>query len=872
MSDPRDNFSAGERLAPPRREPPKQPPRQPPRRPNTSPNGGRPPKRSGIGSRITRFFVFGLYRLVFLAIIGLVVAGGVGFVVFSAGLPSVDALKTYKPPLESRVYADNFQLVSELANQHRIYVPYEQIPPLVAQAFISAEDRLFWVEPGINPLSIIRAAVTDIAMIGSGHRPIGASTITEQVVKNMLLDNHITYATKIKEAILAMRVSNVMTKQEVITLYLNEIYLGNNSFGVAAAAQTYFDKPLDQLDVAQAASLAALPKAPTGYDPFRHPQDALQRRNFIISRMLADGAISAAQAQTATAEPLLPRAGGQPFTVPNAGYFADAVKTQLVQQFGATVASEGGLIVHTSLNPTLQAAATEAVRDGLERYDRTYDGWHGLVAHVDDADLADNWAADLAKQATPPGMRQNWHLGIVLTAGDRDAGVGYINTADGTATTGLLELGTMRWARPITGGQMGGRPEAVSDVLHPGDIIMVSQNSDKGLALEQIPNIQAALISLDPRTGRVFAMVGGWSHDISPYNRAIQAQRQPGSSVKPFVYLTAMEQGIQPDAPVLDAPFVQQLADGTVYRPGNYEDSFEGPIPIFHALEQSLNLATLHLARQIGLDSIAKTFQGFGIIDQMPPYYPSAIGAIDTTLWRMATGYAELDEYGRQITPTLIDSVTNPDGTVLYQANEQTCDNCVNGDPNSPPQLDVSGAQLADPDSVFQMITMMKGVVLRGTGQPAVVGISQPVAGKTGTTNNFNDAWFIGFTPGIVTGCWIGFDTPQSLGKDQTGGNVCGPIWNEYMKVALQGQPDLDFTAPQGMTLQQVPEPDGTMVTEAFKTGQVPGAQSNNSLLAGQDGLNPGVATAPPGSPPGTPGSPAPTPPANIDKSLGGLY
>ncbi len=296
-------------------------------------------------------------------------------------------------------------------------------------------------------------------------------------------------------------------------------------------------------------------------------------------------------------------------------------------------------------------------------------------------------------------------------------------------------------------------------------------------------------------------MVGGWSHDISAFNRVIQAQRQPGSSVKPLVYLTAMEQGVQPDAPVLDGPFVVQLSDGTMYRPGNYEDTFQGPVPIFHALEQSLNLATLHLAQQIGLKNVATTFQNFGIVDQMPPYYPSAIGAIDTTLWKMATAYAALDQYGRQVTPSLIDSVTNPDGTVLYQSPSQVCDNCVNNaDPAQMPQLDLSGQQLADPESVYQMITMMKGVVQRGTGAPAVVGISQPVAGKTGTTNNFNDAWFIGFTPGIVTGCWIGFDTPTSLGKDQTGGNVCGPIWNEYMKVALAGsaEPGLRRAAGHG--------------------------------------------------------------------------
>ena len=638
MSEPNDPFTAGERLAPARRDPPKKPP-APARGGN---GGGKRPRRPGLFTRVLRFFVFGAYQLVFLAVILAVLGGGAAFLVFSSGLPSIEALKNYTPPLESRVYADNFQLISDLGDQHRIYVPYDQIPPVVAQAFISAEDRLFWENPGINPLSIIRAGITDRSRSGSGHRPLGASTITEQVVKNMLLDNHITFAAKIREAILAIRVSSVMTKKQVLTLYLNEIYLGNNSYGIAAAAQTYFDKPLSKLDIAQAASLAALPKAPSSYDPFAHPQDALSRRNFVISRMLADGAITAAQAAQATAEPLLPVAGAAPLTVPNAGYFADAVDAALVQRFGTQTVQQGGLIVHTSLDPALQAAAITAVRDGLERYDRTYDGWHGLVAHVDDPDLAGNWAKDLAKQAVPPGMRQDWHLAIVLSAGVKDAGIGYVDQASGGAQTGTLPLATMRWARPVTNGHPGGRPDAVSEVLHPGDIVMVSLNNG-ALALEQIPDIQGSLICMDPKTGRVLAMVGGWSHDISPFNRATQAQRQPGSSVKPLVYLTAMEQGIQPDAPVLDAPFVQQMPDGTTYRPGNYESTFQGPVPIFHALEDSLNLATLHLAREIGLASIATTFQNFGIVQQMPPYYPSAIGAIDTTLWKMATAYADLD-------------------------------------------------------------------------------------------------------------------------------------------------------------------------------------------------------------------------------------
>ncbi|HVE21814.1 MAG TPA: PBP1A family penicillin-binding protein [Acidocella sp.] len=874
MSDPREPFSAGERLSPTRREPPRQPPRQPPQ----GPGNGKKPRKTGMLSRVAGFFVFGLYRLVFVGIIAAIIGGIAGYFVFSADLPSVDSLKHYHPPLETRIYANNFQLVSEVGSENRIYVPYDQIPPVVANAFIAAEDRLFWVNPGINPFAIIRAGLTDLTMIGSGHRPLGASTITEQVVKNMLLDNHITFATKIKEAILAVRVSQVMSKQQILTLYLNEIFLGNNSYGVAAAAQAYFDKPLSQLDIAEAASLAALPKAPTTYNPFLHPQDALQRRNFVISRMLDDGVISQAQAAAATAEPLLPHSGGTPRTVASSGYFADAVRAALAQRFDATTVNQGGLIVHTSLNPILQAAATDAVRDGLMRYDRAHDGWHGLVGHVDDPDLLSNWATDLARQTLPAGMRRGWQLGIVLQASGNAAHVGYVDAASGNSTpqTGTLPLASLLWARPRLHGYLGPRPATVADVLHPGDIVMVMPDSTGGstLALEQIPLIQGALLSIDPRTGRVLAMVGGWSHDQSPYNRTIQAQRQPGSSVKPFVYLTAMEQGIQPDAPVLDAPFVQRLANGTVYRPGNYENNFEGPVPIFHALEQSLNLATLHLAREIGLTNIAKTFESFGIVDQMPPYYPSAIGAIDTTLWRMTTGYAELDEYGRQVTPSLIDSVTNPDGSILYQAAGQNCTNCVNGSPDQPPLSVFSGAQLADPDSVFQMITMMRGVVLRGTGQPAVAGITQPIAGKTGTTNDFNDAWFMGFSPGIVTGCWTGYDTPASLGNNQTGAEVCGPIWNAYMKVALQGQPNLDFPVPSGTTLEQTSF-NGQPLTEAYKTGQVPGAQSTDGLLAGQSGLTAQDSGIPAGTP-GTPGSavPAATPAAAqpAGNNLGGLY
>jgi penicillin-binding protein 1A len=861
MSDPNNPFSAGERLAPARREQPRKP--QPPRQSRNS--GGKPPgqprRARGFWAFLAQFLVGSLYKFAIFTVLAIIIIGAGAFYVLSAGLPGVETLQNYKPPLESRVYAANFQLVSELADERRIYVPYDRIPPLVGQAFISAEDRNFWTDPGIDPLAIIHAGFIDLSRMGSDRRPHGASTITQQVVKNMLLDNRITFGRKIKEAILAVRVSRVMSKRQILALYLNEIYLGNNSYGVAAAAQAYFDKPLSQLTIAEAASLGALPKAPTSYDPFRHPQDALARRNWVIGRMQADGAISAADAKAAMAEPLLPHAGGQSLTVPDAGYFADAVQQQLVQQFGPDQTSQGGLIVKTSLDPTLQEAASNAVRDGLEHYDHIYGGWHGLVAHIDDPALATNWQADLAKQANPAGMRQTWRLAIVTSTAPTSAQVGFTQPAAETATqTATITLAASRWARPTIEGNPVGTLSSMSQILHPGDFVIIQPGAKGDAALEQVPSIQGALICLDPRTGRVLAMVGGWSHDISPYNRAIQAQRQPGSSVKPFVYLTAMQQNIQPDATVLDAPFVQQLADGTVYRPGNYEQTFQGPVPMYHALEQSLNLATLNLARTVGLSNIANNFQNFGIVDHMPLYYPSAIGAIDTTLWRMVTGYAALDEEGRQVTPSLIDSVTDPDGKILYQAPGPACDNCAGGDPTQMPQLAYSGAQVADADSVFQIVTMMKGVVQRGTGTPAVAGITQPVAGKTGTTNDFNDAWFIGFTPGVLTGCWIGYDRPQSLGDGQTGGDVCGPIWNEFMKTALANQPVVDFAIPPGMTLQQT----GPAI-EAFKSGQSPGAQSTAGLLAGGLG-GPDTSQTDPTNQPNQPAQSTDT------TKLGGLY
>jgi penicillin-binding protein 1A len=707
-----------------------------------------------------------------------------------------------------------------------------------------------------------------------------------QVVKNMLLDNRIDFTRKIKEAILALRVNRAMSKQRILTLYLNEIYLGQNSWGVAAAAEAYFDKPLSQLTIAEAAMLGGLPKAPTNYNPYLHPHRALDRRNWVIGRMRDDGVITAAEAQAAIASPLLPKAAAGSRPVPGAGYFINAVESQLVQMFGKQTTMEGGLIVRTSLDPRLQAAAMDAMRDRLEAYDHEFGFYHGPVGHLDIADLSTGWAKALAKQPTPPGLRRRWRLGVVIGTTPALAHIGWIQGDNAAATrTGTLTLAALQWGRPEIHGAPGPLLRSVDQMLKPGDVIMIDPHKPaKGgtVSLEQIPHVEGSMLSLNPETGRVSIMVGGWSNRMSPYNRATQAHRQPGSSVKPFDYLTAMQAGIQPDATILDAPFTQRMADGQLYRPGDYEDNFLGPVPVFYAIEQSLNLATLHLVRRVGLANVAANFEKFRIVHHMPLIYPAAIGALDTTLWRMVRGYAALDEYGRQVEPSLIDSVTAPDGHILYQAPDQSCANCMDGAADQPPVLNLPGAQIADPDSVYQVIMMMRNVTEYGTGVPAVAGLHRPIAGKTGTTNNFNDAWFIGFIPQMVTGCWIGYDTPRDLGNNQTGGNVCGPAWNQYMKVALKGQPVIDFPTPKGMTLARVSFGSQT-VTEAFKPGQVPGAQSNLGLVADNPlGLGGALTNAGgqnaqhdfnPASDGGGGSGTAATPAAqSVDKSLGGLY
>jgi penicillin-binding protein 1A len=874
-------LKAGDKLVPSSSAPP-------PKRPGDP--APKKQRRGGFGRFLARIAGTIAALIVLLLLVG--AAGGyVAYERISADLPSVAGLQSYQPPVMSRVYAGDARLIAELATERRIFVPYSAIPNIVKQAFVSAEDQNFWTHGGVDPVAILRAAFTDVEQMGQGRRPVGASTITQQVAKNMLLDNQVSLSRKVKEAILAMRIEATLSKERILELYLNEIYLGLQSYGVAAAAQAYFNKPLDELTVPEAAFLAALPKAPNNYNPFRYPDAARTRRDWVIDRMADDHVITQQQATAAKATPILPAQFHRPETVPGADWFAEDVRRELIARFGADTTTQGGLMVRTSMDPALQTAAERSLRDGLMAYDRKLGGWRGPVAHLDAAIVATDWAGALAPVGRPPGMLPNWRLAVVLSETETEAKLGWLDrplpggpapTAPPSASeqhTGVIPVSDIAWARPVHDGKLGATPRRIADVMQPGDVVMIQPDVPTAvpaqalpgkaasrpvaaaagrLTLRQIPAVQGALVSLDPRTGRVLAMVGGWSFDQSQFNRATQAQRQPGSSFKPFVYLTALEKGVSPSQRFLDAPIVMQTDAGT-WRPNNYEMDFNGPTPLRVALEKSLNLVTLRVARLIGMQSIADTATAFHEVDNMPLVLPAAIGAVSTTVMREAGAYASIDAGGKEVIPSVIDSVQDRDGHVVWRNAALSCPDC--GAPGQPPQLDDQRKQIADPASVFQLINMMEGVVQRGTGYQVGQGLNHPIAGKTGTTQDFTDAWFAGFTADLVTVVWVGYDNPASLGNNETGAAVAGPIWHNYMAFALKDRPAIQFPMPPGVTMAKWDSGSGT-VTDAFKPDQVPGASGPIGTLPGD--AAPATAAAD--------DSGAPAPSGGVDSHLGGLY
>jgi len=781
-----------------------------------------------------------LLAVMVLVICGALAAGGGALYVFhhyGRDLPDYKQLADYDPPTVTRVHAGDGRLLAEYAVQKRVFVPIRAIPKRVINAFLAAEDKNFYSHPGVDAVAVLRAVVTNVTNLLQGRRPVGASTITQQVAKNFLLSNELSYERKIKEAILALRMERTFSKDRILELYLNEIFLGyRGSYGVAAAALNYFNKSLDELTIAEAAYLAALPKAPNNYHPVRNYAEAVARRDWVISRMVEDRSITPLEAELAWNEPLVIRERGET-EVADAAHFAEEVRRELVRLYGENGLYEGGLSVRTTLDPHLQEAAETVLRNGLIDYDRRH-GWRGALANlgVVDPEAREAWAEQLAAAEIAKGAPQ-WERALVLATTEKAAQIGFVD-----GRTGVIPLSALKWARkPIEGQKVGASPGAVTEVMAVGDVIYVEpivEDSDGApvpegtYGLRQVPEINGALIALDPHTGRVLAMVGGFSFDDSEFNRAIQAYRQPGSAFKPIVYLAGLDSGFTPSTLILDAPFVIDQGQGQgKWKPANYTRRFYGPTPMRVGIEKSRNLMTVRLAQTIGMEKVAEYATRLGVVDGMPEVLAMALGAGETTLVRLTTAYAMLVNGGRQITPALIDRVQDRNGNTIYRHDQRACPNCrgVPWQGQAAPRLPDEREQVADPASAYQVVSMLQGVVERGTGR-RVASVGKPLAGKTGTTNESQDAWFIGFSPDLAVGVFTGFDEPRTLGPKETGSSVAAPIFRDFMAEALAGKPAIPFRIPPGIRLVRVNADtgrlagsgDGHVILEAFKPGTVP--------------------------------------------------
>ncbi|HET6156836.1 MAG TPA: penicillin-binding protein 1A [Dongiaceae bacterium] len=781
--------------------------------------------------RLTRILSFLLGTLTFLCAVG-AIALWLVYQHFSQGLPDYYQLASYDPPVVSRIYAGDGRLLAEYATENRVFVPITAMPKRVINAFLAAEDKTFYSHHGVDLPGVINAVWTNIKNYGD-RRPVGASTITQQVTKNFLLSNEVSYKRKIREMILAFRIEKAFNKDKILELYLNQIYLGSGNYGVATAALNYFNKPLDQLTIGEAAYLGALPKAPNNYNIVRDHQAALDRRNWVIDRMAEDGHISRDEAAAARTEPLELHSRATTEHVV-ADYFAEEVRREIVQRFGEKGLYQQGLAIRATIDPRLQEIADRVLRQHLVAYDKTQ-GYRGPLQHVDSVL---DWQTIL--QGLPPmPWLYDWQPAIVTEATNAAATIGF---KDGT--TGEIQVGDLGWAHLRSPqGRLGPAPKAATDVLKVGDIIAVEQLVEDGnvipgrYALRQVPEISGAMVAMDPHTGRVLAMTGGWSYKQSEFNRATQAMRQPGSSFKPIVYLSALEAGFTPSTMILDAPIVIDQGPGLpLWRPENYAQDYLGAATMRRGIENSRNLMTIRVAQTVGMAKVAEMASRLGVIDNMQQTLAMSLGAGETTVLRLAGAYAEIVNGGKKIEPALIDRVQDNHGWTIYRHDQRPCDGCqissYNGE--APPEVPDTRPQVIDPATAYQMVSILEGVVQRGTGT-AVKAVGKPLAGKTGTTNDGRDVWFMGFSPDLVAGVYLGFDQPRSLGEKATGGKYSAPIFRDFMMEALKDKPATPFRVPPGIRLVRVDYYTGERATpgaskvilEAFKPGTEPTGQQN---------------------------------------------
>jgi len=754
------------------------------------------------------------------AILFVVGACAVGITIwkFQQDLPDYTQLKNYEPPVMTRVHAADGSVLAEYSRERRLYLPSSAIPPLLKQAFISAEDKNFYTHNGVDPEGIARAAL--VLVQGQKHVQ-GASTITQQVAKNFLLTNERSFDRKIREALLAFRIEAAYSKEKILELYLNEIYLGLGNYGVAAAALNYFGKSVQELTVPEVAYLAALPKAPNNYHPFQKRDRAIERRNWVIDRMVENGYVKRDEGDRAKQEPL----GVNPRVLsPNtyaAGFFAEEVRRELADKYGEKKLYEGGLSVRTTLEPKMQLMARKALVDGLVRYDEAH-GFRGPMRHID---ISQDWGVQLAG-VKALGDVAPWRLAVILDTTDTSAKIGLQPKIERSGDvgrereTGVLSNVGLKWTRRI-----GDRSSLI-----PGDVVYVEPTDNGQFRLRQIPEVGGSIVVMDPWTGRVFAMVGGFSFDQSEFNRATQAFRQPGSSFKPIVYATALDNGYTPSSIVLDAPITIDQGPGQeAWTPQNFEGKSGGPHTLRYGIEHSINQMTVRLARDVGMPLISEYAKRFGIYDDLPPYLAFSLGAGETTLMRMTTAYSMLANGGKKIKSTLIDRIQDRWGHTIFRHDERICQGCDAAKwANQPePKLIDKRDQVLDPLTAYQITEIMEGVIQRGTGV-AIREVGKHLAGKTGTTNEAKDLWFVGYSPDLTVGVFMGYDQPRSLGDSAQAALYTAPIFRDFMKVALKDKPDVPFRVPPGIKLISVDPKTGQRssgagsILEAFKPGTAP--------------------------------------------------
>ncbi len=772
------------------------------------------------------------------------VAAAAGYIIWqtSKTLPDTAVLENYQPKVLTRVHAADGSLLAEYAHQRRLFVPISAVPKKLVQAFISAEDKNFYHHPGVDFYALARAMAQNLTYLVKGRkrRFVGASTITQQVAKNFLLSNERTITRKVREALIALRIESAFSKDKIMELYLNEIYLGRGAYGVAGASLTYFGKTLDKLAPEEMAYLAALPKKPGKLDPYKNHDDALARRNWVLGQMRKNGYLTEAEYRTAVAKPLTVHIrpfGAKLFA---AEAFSEEVRRRLVKRYGGKNLYEGGLSVRTTLDPKLQIYARRAFTGALLRFDRSR-GWRGPLKHIDLAATPD-WGCAIAEIKVPRDMAP-WKIAVVLDVNDTEATIGLQPGRDKAGKlvrerrAGSIPLKYLKWARKALGVKKGrarlGKPvKKASDVLHPGDVVYVAPAGDGQYHLMQVPAVQGAMVVMDPHTGRVKALIGGFSYGLSQFNRAVQAKRQPGSAIKPFVYAAALDNGYTPASVVLDAPIEFKQRDGTVWKPKNYTKKYYGPSTLRRGIEQSRNVMTVRLATDMGLTKFTHLAEKMGIYTHLPAVPAMSLGAGATTLLRLTTAYAMLANGGKKISAAVIDRIQDRYGKTVYRHDKRQCPKCKAGAWENQPEPEIieNREEVINPYTAYQITSMLQGVVQRGTARKAFKDFPWPVAGKTGTTNDERDAWFIGYTPDLVAGVYVGYDKPKSMGRDASGGHLAAPIVADFLRMALKGKPATPFRTPPGIQLIPIDPKTGkradygdeNVILEAFKPGEEP--------------------------------------------------